>query len=145
MLAGSAGPGNTPAGAEGGRRGQDDADLVEGLVARRPAAQGAVLRKFGPLVRRTLERSLGVGPEIEDVAQEVFLRLFRKVAGIKNPRSLRHFVIGIAVRTASEEVRRRSRRRRYEPHSREWWGLSAAPPTRRRTRPCGTSARSSSG
>lgn len=58
-----------------------------------------------------LRRTLGPGAEVEDALQEVFLRFFRSAANVREPSALRSFLIGIAVRVASGELRRRRVRR----------------------------------
>jgi RNA polymerase sigma-70 factor (ECF subfamily) len=42
----------------------------------------------------------------DDLAQEVFLRVFRKMATLEKQEALRSFVYSIALRVASEEIRR---------------------------------------
>ena len=45
--------------------------------------------------------------EAEDVAQEVFLAVFRKAKTIRDPDSLRSFIYSFAVRVLKAELRRR--------------------------------------
>jgi RNA polymerase sigma-70 factor (ECF subfamily) len=69
---------------------------------------------------------LGPDGDIEDLAQDVFLRFFRKVTGLKKVESLRSFVMAIAIRRAQEEIRRRRVRRWFAPITTQ---LLALPPT----------------
>jgi RNA polymerase sigma-70 factor (ECF subfamily) len=63
------------------------------------------------LVWRTLRR-LGVAPEsIADSLQEVFLVVHRRLAEFRGESSLKTWICGIAVRIASEAVRKQRRRR----------------------------------
>jgi RNA polymerase sigma-70 factor (ECF subfamily) len=72
-------------------------------------------RRFYPVVQMTLRRMLGPDGDLEDLAQDVFLRFFRKVRGLKKVESLRPFVMAIAIRRAQEEIRRRRVRRWFGP------------------------------
>jgi RNA polymerase sigma-70 factor, ECF subfamily len=94
--------------------------LDEGLLARaliEGHAEAPVLawHRFYPLVETTLRRMLGPDGELEDLAQDVFLRFFRKVRGLQKTESLRSFVMAIAIRRAQEEIRRRRVRRWLAP------------------------------
>jgi RNA polymerase sigma-70 factor (ECF subfamily) len=89
-----------------------DAELGQALMTGHPDAPSVAWRRFLPLVRRMLRRTLGDRNEVEDVAQAVFLCFFRRVHALRDPLALRAFVIGIALRVVHEEVRRRRRQRR---------------------------------
>jgi RNA polymerase sigma-70 factor, ECF subfamily len=89
-----------------------DAELGRALVAGHPDAPAIAWRRFLPMVRRMLRRTLGAKNDIEDVAQAVFLCFFRRVHSLRDPLALRAFVIGITLRVVHEEVRRRRRQRR---------------------------------
>lgn len=84
-----------------------DADLVGGLIGNRPEAQRLAVQRFSPLVRAILRRSLGHPNDIDDAQQEVFLCLFRRIHTLREPRALRGFITGIALRTILQERRRR--------------------------------------
>jgi DNA-directed RNA polymerase specialized sigma24 family protein len=47
----------------------------------------------------------------KDALQDVFLRLFRDLASLREPSALRSFLIGIALHVATSELRRRRARR----------------------------------
>ena len=92
----------------GARRGDPaDRELVVGLVAGETWAMGETWRRFAPMVLMTARRSLGSRTEAEDVAQEVFFRVFRKVKSLRDPDSLRSFIYSFAVRVLKAELRRR--------------------------------------
>ena len=84
-----------------------DADLVAELVKNRPEAHRLALQRFAPLVRGLLLRSLGGENDIDDLQQEVFWCLFRRVTALRDPLSLRPFVMAITLRTVFHERRRR--------------------------------------
>jgi RNA polymerase sigma-70 factor (ECF subfamily) len=54
-----------------------------------------------------LRRSLGQSADLEDLTQEVFLVVFRKLQGLRNPTSLKAFIIAVTAHTSLEQRRRR--------------------------------------
>jgi RNA polymerase sigma-70 factor, ECF subfamily len=92
-----------------------DAILARALVEGETGAALRAWRRFNPLVHRTLRRMLGPGADLQDLAQEVFLRFFCKIQNLRKPESLRAFVLTIAVRRAQEELKRRRVRRSLAP------------------------------
>ena len=95
----------------GARRGDPaDRDLVVGLVAGEAWAMVETWNRFAPMVLMTARRSLGSSAEADDVAQEVFLRVFRKARTLRDPDRLRSFIYSFAVRVLKSELRRRKLR-----------------------------------
>jgi RNA polymerase sigma-70 factor (ECF subfamily) len=90
----------------------DDVQLVRALVDRYPEAARLLWRRFAPMVFRMLRRTFGRDDEIEDLAQEVFLCVFRKAHALRRPQALRAFVISVTARAGKQELRRRMTRRR---------------------------------
>jgi RNA polymerase sigma-70 factor (ECF subfamily) len=95
----------------------DDATLVHRLIDEHPDAARLIWQRFAPMVHRILRRSLGTDDAVEDLAQEVFMCVFRKAPTLRDPRALTGFVITVTAFTASRERRRRWLRRpqRWEP------------------------------
>jgi RNA polymerase sigma-70 factor (ECF subfamily) len=89
---------------------EDDAELVRAALEGDSSAPGRIWDRYARLVRGVLRRSLG-DDEVDDHVQEVFLRFFRQVGGLRKPEALRCFLIGIAMRVAGSELRRRRVRR----------------------------------
>ena len=89
----------------------DDNAFVEALRANHPGANAALFDRYGAHVERVLTRLLGVDAEVPDLAQEVFARAFAGASGIRDAASLGGWITSIAVFTARECIRRRSRRR----------------------------------
>jgi len=94
----------------------DDEELARALIAKVPGAATVVWERFTPLVRRILRRALGPSQNIEDLVQEVFLRLFLKVHELREPKVLKAFIISITTMTVRSELRRRQ--------ARSWLGFS---------------------
>jgi len=89
----------------------DDATLAHALIERDPLAPRVLWKRYAPMVHRMLRRTLGPGQDLEDIAQEVFLCVFEKVPGLREPKALKAFVISITALTARGELRRRWVRR----------------------------------
>ncbi|MCL2448335.1 MAG: sigma-70 family RNA polymerase sigma factor [Polyangiaceae bacterium] len=84
----------------------DDAALVRATLAGDPHGPPAIWARFAPLVRAKLTRSIGA-QDMEDQVQEVFMRLFEYLDQLRDPDALRSFIIGITLRIAGTELRRR--------------------------------------
>lgn len=84
-----------------------DCELTDGLSAGEAWAIGAVWHRFAPMVLMMAERALGSRSEAEDIAQEVFYAVYRKVGTLREPDKLRSFVYSFAIRILKSELRRR--------------------------------------
>ena len=83
-----------------------DAALVHGALIGQRAPAPAIVHRYRPLVRRILGASVR-GADLEDGVQEVFVRCFRSLPRLRDPGSLRSFIVGITLRLAATERRRR--------------------------------------
>lgn len=68
--------------------------------------------RCAPAVRRFLQRALGPSVDIDDLAQEVFLRVFVRLPSLRDPSALRPFVHSVAANVLKWELRRRRTGRR---------------------------------
>jgi RNA polymerase sigma-70 factor (ECF subfamily) len=85
---------------------EDDAALV--AAARRGDA-GACFRiwtRYAPMVFRLVRAYFGAGVERDDLAQEVFLRVFSRLDELRDPKALRGFIGGICLGVARNMSRR---------------------------------------
>jgi RNA polymerase sigma-70 factor (ECF subfamily) len=98
-----------PSPARGG--GCTDAELVRRALLGQPRAASEIWDRYAVLVRSLLRRTLG-SQDVDDLAQEVFLRLFPALPQLRDPNALRSFLIGITLRVTGTELRRRRFR---------WW------------------------
>jgi RNA polymerase sigma-70 factor (ECF subfamily) len=89
----------------------DDASIARLLIEGDVRAPRVAWQRFAPMVHRMLKRAFGPDHEIDDLVQEVFLTLFRRVHALREPRALRAFVISITANTIRYELRRRAARR----------------------------------
>jgi RNA polymerase sigma-70 factor (ECF subfamily) len=65
------------------------------------------------MVRGIVLRGLGRGAEIDDVAQEIFLRVFARIGTLQKPEALRPFVASFAIRIVKWERRKRQQARSW--------------------------------
>jgi RNA polymerase sigma-70 factor (ECF subfamily) len=89
---------------------EDDVGVARAAASGDPRAAGIIWDRYAGVVRGVLRRSLGA-QDVEDHVQEVFLRFFRKPGELRDPGALRCFLIGIAMRVAGTELRKRRVRR----------------------------------
>lgn len=98
---------------------RSDAELVAGLQADQAWARREIWVRYSGRVRRYLARTLGRPlHDVEDLTQEVFLRLFVRRKAIRQPESLREFTMAIASHVLKWNLRARWVRRkvRLSPH-----------------------------
>ncbi|WP_437318709.1 RNA polymerase sigma factor [Sorangium sp. So ce385] len=96
---------------EAERGGPDDRALVRALVAGEPWAAAAVWNRHAPKVFRIVARVLGPGADAEDLTQDVFVSVFSKVPGLRDPDALGSFIVSVTLRMLKWELRRRRVRR----------------------------------
>ncbi|HXT97485.1 MAG TPA: sigma-70 family RNA polymerase sigma factor [Polyangia bacterium] len=89
----------------------DDTTLVRGLLDGDPRATREAWRRFGPMVRRILLRTLGPESELEDLSQEVFITFFDRVRTLRDPRTLTAFIMSITAFKIRHHLRWRWLRR----------------------------------
>jgi len=83
----------------------DDETLVRETLAGKSWAQREVWYRFAPMVHGLLRRSLSTRHDHDDLVQEVFLRVFRRLHTLEKTSALRSFIYSVAVRVVSEEIR----------------------------------------
>lgn len=86
-----------------------DAGLVAAVRSGRLDAHEELVRRCGPDVERVLFRVLGPDSEMEDLAHEVFIAAFHCIEQLREPKALRSWLVGIAVRKARKLIARRKR------------------------------------
>lgn len=91
---------------------RSDADLVRLVAEGNDAALAVVFRRYGLVVRRTLQGQLRHDAAVDDLTQEVFLGFHRTAGNITEPEKLRAYLIGTAFRQAKQHIRQKVRRRR---------------------------------
>jgi len=87
-----------------------DLELARALVEGSNWAITETWHRFAPAVIMLARRALGSEAEAEDLAQEVFYRLFAKRETLRAPDRLRSFIFSFAIRLLKTELRRRKAR-----------------------------------
>lgn len=88
-----------------------DTELVLALQDGRSWAARAIWDRHSDRVHRFLTRALGPNQEIEDLTQEVFLRIFSRPGAIRDVGALPQFVMAVAIRVFKSHLRYRWIRR----------------------------------
>jgi RNA polymerase sigma-70 factor, ECF subfamily len=89
----------------------EDIELVDALARGEPWAAEQIWERHSGSVRRLLVRALGPRAEVEDLTQEVFMRVFSRMGALRDAQALREFIIAVAVNALKGELRRRWVRR----------------------------------
>src|SRR6202007_2397597 len=76
-----------------------------------PQAFETLVREHQSMVFRTLSRMTGAGPHVEDLAQEVFLRLYRALPEFRGEAAISTYLYRIVVNVAQDEWKRRRKDR----------------------------------
>jgi RNA polymerase sigma-70 factor, ECF subfamily len=84
-----------------------DAELVQALRDDDARAPGRLWERHAPAVRRLLGRTLGTSLDVDDLTQEVFLRVFVRLPALREPSALRPFILSVAANVLKWELRRR--------------------------------------
>jgi RNA polymerase sigma factor (sigma-70 family) len=87
-----------------------DTDLARALRAGQRWAITETWHRFAPAVIMMARRALGSESEAEDLAQDVFHRVFAKAKTLRAPDRLRSFIFSFAIRTLRTELRRKRTR-----------------------------------
>jgi RNA polymerase sigma-70 factor (ECF subfamily) len=88
-----------------------DAELVQAAARGDADAISVIWDRYAGLVRGVLRGALGPDLIVEDLLQEVFIALVRGAKAIHEGAALRGYLVGVAVRLAALELRRRKVRR----------------------------------
>jgi RNA polymerase sigma-70 factor (ECF subfamily) len=87
-------------------------ELVAALGRGEPWAAEEVWDRHAPSVRRLIARALGPRPEVDDLTQEAFMRVFSRIGALRDAGALREFVFAIALNVVRRELRHRWVRRK---------------------------------
>jgi len=87
-----------------------DSELARALIAGKTWAIAETWHRFAPAVILFATRTLGSESEAEDVAQEIFHRVFAKARTLRAPERLRSFIFSFAIRLLKTELRSRRTR-----------------------------------
>lgn len=86
-----------------------DQDLIEqAKVGSQHAFRQLVLR-YEVRVRSTIQGMIGLQPQVDDIAQEVFVRFYRSLDQFRGDAALSTYLVRIAVNLSLNEIKRRKR------------------------------------
>ena len=85
---------------------ETDAVLVEGARGGHEAACFQIWSRYAPFVQRLIRAQSGGRPDRDDLAQEVFLRVFSRLGEVRDPNALRGFIAGICLGVVGNANRR---------------------------------------
>lgn len=86
---------------------ESDSALALALIAGDPRAPQLAWARYSPMVYGMLRRTFGADHRVEDLIQDVFFILFRKVRGLREPNALKAYVISVTAMTIKYELRRK--------------------------------------
>lgn len=90
-----------------------DAELLRAVADGDVEALSAVWTRYVADVRGMVRRCLGPDSATDDLVQEVFIAFHRNASRLRSPSALRSYLLGIAIRTCTFELRTRKRRFRW--------------------------------
>jgi RNA polymerase sigma factor (sigma-70 family) len=85
-----------------------DADLVEGCIAGNRKIQQELYQRFAPKMYGVCLRYAGNAEEAEDILQEGFIKVFRKISSFRGEGSFEGWIRRIFVNTAIEHFRKKT-------------------------------------
>jgi RNA polymerase sigma-70 factor, ECF subfamily len=89
----------------------DEAELVRAVARGDRAAVAELFDVHASRVRKMLIRVLGSTSDVDDLVQETFVVVVRRVHTLERTSSLSSFIVSVAIRIARNELRRRRLRR----------------------------------
>jgi RNA polymerase sigma-70 factor, ECF subfamily len=88
-----------------------DAELIAAVIKGNSAAFEPLVVRYSPRIFATARRYARRDSEVEDIAQEVWLKAFQKLAGFRGEAPFEHWLMRLAVRTCYDFLRRHQRNR----------------------------------
>jgi RNA polymerase sigma-70 factor (ECF subfamily) len=90
---------------------QTDADDIAAVLKGDAARFEVLIKKYSPRVFATARRYARREDEVEDIAQEVWLKAFQKLGGFRGEAPFEHWLMRLAVRTCYDFLRSHRRNR----------------------------------
>jgi RNA polymerase sigma-70 factor (ECF subfamily) len=88
-----------------------DAELIAAVLRGDPASFEPLIVKYSPRVFATARRYARRESEVEDIAQEVWLKSFQKLASFRGEAPFEHWLMRLTVRTCYDFLRSHQRNR----------------------------------
>src|SRR5678810_530538 len=97
-----------------------DRELIVRAQAGNREAQETLVRTFSPMVFRLISRFFRSREDVEDLAQDVFLKMFGRIDQIRPQENFPGWLSRVTVNTCYDELRKNRRRKvameTYGPH-----------------------------
>lgn len=90
-----------------------DETLIRAFLAGDAEAFRQLVKRYEPVVVNTICGMLGPVTEVDDIAQETFIRFYRGLKNFRRDASLKTWVTRIAINQSIEAMKRRKRRRLF--------------------------------
>lgn len=106
-----------------------DADLIAATIDGDERAFAEIVRRYEPVVAKTVIGMLGPGDEADDTGQAVMIKLYKALPKFRGEARLSTFITRIAVTTSLDALRRRKRNfaRFFSPANNEDQTLEQVP------------------
>jgi RNA polymerase sigma-70 factor (ECF subfamily) len=88
-----------------------EAELIAAVLKGDAASFEPLLQKYSPRVFATARRYARRESEVEDIAQEIWLKAFQKLASFRGDAPFEHWLMRLAVRTCYDALRSHQRNR----------------------------------
>jgi RNA polymerase sigma-70 factor (ECF subfamily) len=89
--------------------GMDETKLIKASLDGDKKAFGEIVRRYQKMVARTVKGMLGDSVFVEDVGQEVFIKLYYSLAEFRGEAKLSKYIKNIAVKLTLKEIKIRKR------------------------------------
>jgi len=103
--------------ASGLNESSSDIELIEATMGGDDNAFRHLVERFMDEVSRTVTGMMGPVPEVDDVVQEVFIKLHRSLSTYRGEASLKTFVVRMAINKSLDALRKRKRSSWLKPWS----------------------------
>jgi RNA polymerase sigma-70 factor (ECF subfamily) len=94
---------------------ETDAELGAALIRGEPEAAQLAWKRYAPMVRRIIKRTLGPGYDVDDYAQDAFFRFFTMIASVEEPKAVRSFLVTVTTNVVRDALKYRWVRRIMQP------------------------------
>src|SRR3989454_12187978 len=88
-----------------------DRELIVRAQSGDTAAQEAIVKQFSPMVFRLISRFFRSREDVEDLAQDVFLKLFARIDQVRPDENFSGWLARVTVNTCYDELRKTRRRK----------------------------------
>jgi RNA polymerase sigma-70 factor (ECF subfamily) len=88
-----------------------DAELIAAVLQGDPARFEPLIQKYSPRIFATARRYARREDEVQDIAQEIWLKAYQKLASFRGEAPFEHWLMRLAVRTCYDFLRAHQRNR----------------------------------